>query len=135
MVDDSGYRPDEGKVQFREHVFYFKDVVTSSEFQVVKNLREKHDSIERSDKFEKLTEKESNQITDEWYSTVINVGLKNETLESVRKKLSEGEIRSLVTLTYNFLWMFGSISEAKRYYDTLVKIQKHEEKSSESTPT
>lgn len=115
------YRPQEGIIEIGGINFKLKDRVTSRQFEPLKKLREKHDSLERSGEVDKLGEEQVNKLTDEWYSGVISIGLENETLDSVRNKLSEGEIRTLVTLTYNFLWTYGSIDEAKRFYDTLTR--------------
>ena len=104
---------EKGTYTIREHVFHFKDLVTAKEFEVLKELRVKHDDIERSDKFKEISEREGNNMEKEWFETVINVGLKDQTLDTIKSILSPGEIRKLVAVTYNFLWTFGSTSEAR----------------------
>lgn len=126
---------EKGTFTIRNHVFQFKSVVTAKQFAPIKALREKHDSIERSDEIKNITEKQGNEMEKEWFESIILTGLENETLDSVEEKLSPGEIRALVAATYNFLWTFGSISEAQRSSTILKAIQSNGAKSSKSTQT
>lgn len=123
------YRPQEGIIELAGTVFKLKERVTSNQFTPLKKMREEHDNLERSGEVANLSEEDVNKRTDEWFEAVIKTGLQdNWTLAKVRDILTEGEIRTLVALTYNFLWIHGSISEAKRFYDTTLKIQQPDEK-------
>lgn len=122
------FNQENGTFTIRDQVFKFKDLVTAKQFAPIQALREKYDEIERSDDIKNISEKEGNRMQKEWYTAVISTGLDGETLDSVEEKLSPGEIRALVAATYNFLWTFGSTSEAKRSLTILKAIQPKSDK-------
>ena len=105
---------EEGIIKVREYTFSFNDVVTGKQFRELEKLTVKHDNLEK-DGLDKLSREEEIKIEREWQEAVIRVGIKNETLESLTDKLSNGEIRDLVAQTYIFLERFGSISEGKQF--------------------
>ena len=105
---------EEGVIKVRDYTFSFNDVVTGKQFRELEILTVKHDNLEK-DGLDKLSREEEIKIEREWQEAVIRVGIKNETLESLTDKLSNGEIRDLVAQTYIFLERFGSISEGKQF--------------------
>ena len=65
-------------------------------------------------------------LEDEWFKTVLPLGLKNFD-EDTLDKLSEGEIRELTASVYIFLTKFGSTALAKQFVSASKEIQKKEQ--------
>ena len=118
---------EKGKILVRDDLeFEFKELVTRKQMSKIRELREKHNKFE-SKGVDNLTPAQIDEIEDEWFKTVLPLGLKNfdeETLD----KLTEGEIRELTASVYVFLTKFGSTALAKQFVSATKEIQKNEQK-------
>ena len=105
---------EKGKILVRDDLeFEFKELVTRKQMGKIRELREKHNKFEAKG-VDNLTPAQIDEIEDEWFKTVLPLGLKNfdeETLD----KLTEGEIRELTASVYIFLTKFGSTALAKQF--------------------
>ena len=118
---------EKGKILVRDDLeFEFKELVTRKQMGKIRELREKHNKFEAKG-VDNLTPAQIDEIEDEWFKTVLPLGLKNfdeETLD----KLTEGEIRELTASVYVFLTKFGSTALAKQFVSATKEIQKNEQK-------
>ena len=117
---------EKGIITIRDDLIYeFKEIVTRKDMKTIKALRDKHIKLEEKG-VEKLTPEQIDKIEDEWFTSVLPVGLKNFTNNDL-DKLTEGEIRELTASVYVFLTKFGSTALAKQYVSVSKEIQKNEQ--------
>ena len=96
-----------GVIKVRDDLeFKFKEIVTRKEMAAIRKLREKHGKLEEGG-LENLSMKEEEELEDEWFKTVLPLGLEDFTLETM-DSLTEGEIREMTASVYIFLTKFGS---------------------------
>ena len=115
-----------GLVKVRDDLeFKFKELVTRKEMAAIRKLREKHSKVEEEG-IENLSPSEEEKLEDEWFKTVLPLGLKNFD-EDTLDKLTEGEIRELTASVYVFLTKFGSTALAKQFVSASREIQKKEQ--------
>ena len=115
-----------GLVKVRDDLeFKFKELVTRKEMAAIRKLREKHSKVEEEG-IENLSPSEEEKLEDEWFKTVLPLGLKNFD-EDTLDKLTEGEIRELTASVYVFLTKFGSTALAKQFVSATKEIQKKEQ--------
>ena len=118
---------EKGKILVRDDLeFEFKELVTRKQMGKIRELREKHNKFEAKG-VDNLTPAQIDEIEDEWFKTVLPLGLKNFD-EDTLDKLTEGEIRELTASVYVFLTKFGSTALAKQYVSVSKEIQKNEQK-------
>ncbi len=117
---------EKGKVIIRDDLeFDFKEIVTRKQMGKIRELREKHNKFEAKG-VDKLTPSQVDDLEDEWFKTVLPLGLKNFD-EDTLDKLTEGEIRELTASVYIFLTKFGSTALAKQFVSASKEIQKKEQ--------
>ena len=117
---------EKGKVIIRDDLeFDFKEIVTRKQMAKIRDLREQHNKLEQKG-IDKLTPSQVDDIEDEWFKTVLPLGLKNFD-EDTLDKLTEGEIRELTASVYVFLTKFGSTALAKQFVSASKEIQKKEQ--------
>ncbi len=115
-----------GKINVRPDLVYeFKELVTRKEMKAIKQLRDKHAKLE-DEGIEKLSADEVEEIEDEWFNSVLPLGLKDFNKEDL-DILSEGEIRELTASVYIFLTKFGSTALAKQFVTATKEIQPKEQ--------
>ena len=69
-----------GKINVRPDLVYeFKELVTRKEMKAIKQLRDKHAKLE-DEGIEKLSAEQVEEIEDEWFNSVLPLGLKDFTL-------------------------------------------------------
>ena len=103
-----------GKINVRPDLIYeFKELVTRKEMKDIKKLRDKHAKLEQ-DGIEKLSVDEVEELENEWFNSVLPLGLKDFNKEDL-DTMSEGEIRELTASVYIFLTKFGSTALAKQF--------------------
>ncbi len=118
---------EKGKILVRDDLeFEFKELVTRKQMGKIRELREKHNKFEAKG-VDNLTPAQIDEIEDEWFKTVLPLGLKNFD-EDTLDKLTEGEIRELTASVYVFLTKFGSTALAKQFVSATKEIQKNEQK-------
>ena len=116
-----------GCIKDRDNLTYhFKDIVTRKELKVIKELRNKHEKLEEKG-IEKLTQTEVENIEDEWFNTVLPLGLKDFKEEDL-DTLTEGEIREITASTFVFLTKFGSTDLARQFASSTKEINKNGQK-------
>lgn len=114
-----------GKINVRPDLVYeFKELVTRKEMKDIKKLRDKHAKLEQ-DGIEKLSAEQVEEIEDEWFNSVLPLGLKDFNKEDL-DTMSEGEIRELTASVYIFLTKFGSTALAKQFVTATKEIQPKE---------
>lgn len=114
-----------GKINVRPDLIYeFKELVTRKEMKDIKKLRDKHAKLEQ-DGIEKLSAEQVEEIEDEWFNSVLPLGLKDFNKEDL-DTMSEGEIRELTASVYIFLTKFGSTALAKQFVTATKEIQPKE---------
>ena len=114
-----------GKVNVRDDLIYeFKELVTRKEMKAIKQLRDKHTKLE-DEVIEKLSAEQVEEIEDEWFNSVLPLGLKDFNKEDL-DTMSEGEIRELTASVYIFLTKFGSTALAKQFVTVTKEIQPKE---------
>ena len=117
---------EKGKILVRDDLeFEFKELVTRKQMSKIRELREKHNKFE-AEGVDNLTPAQIDEIEDEWFKTVLPLGLKNFD-EDTLDKLTEGEIRELTASVYIFLTKFGSTALAKQFVSASKEIQKKEQ--------
>ncbi len=117
---------EKGKVIIRDDLeFDFKEIVTRKQMGKIRELREKHNKFEAKG-VDKLTPSQVDDLEDEWFKTVLPLGLKNFD-EDTLDKLTEGEIRELTASVYIFLTKFGSTALAKQFVTATKEIQPKEQ--------
>ncbi len=103
-----------GVIKVRDDLeFKFKEIVTRKEMAAIRKLREKHGKLEEGG-LENLSMKEEEELEDEWFKTVLPLGLEDFTLETM-DSLTEGEIREMTASVYIFLTKFGSTALGKQF--------------------
>ena len=113
---------EKGKILVRDDLeFEFKELVTRKQMGKIRELREKHNKFEAKG-VDNLTPAQIDEIEDEWFKTVLPLGLKNFD-EDTLDKLTEGEIRELTASVYVFLTKFGSTALAKQFVTATKEIQ------------
>ena len=113
---------EKGKILVRDDLeFEFKELVTRKQMGKIRELREKHNKFEAKG-VDNLTPAQIDEIEDEWFKTVLPLGLKNFD-EDTLDKLTEGEIRELTASVYIFLTKFGSTALAKQFVTVTKEIQ------------
>ena len=118
---------EKGKILVRDDLeFEFKELVTRKQMGKIRELREKHNKFEAKG-VDNLTPAQIDEIEDEWFKTVLPLGLKTFD-EDTLDKLTEGEIRELTASVYVFLTKFGSTALAKQFVSATKEIQKNEQK-------
>ena len=118
---------EKGKILVRDDLeFEFKELVTRKQMGKIRELREKHNKFEAKG-VDNLTPAQIDEIEDQWFKTVLPLGLKNFD-EDTLDKLTEGEIRELTASVYVFLTKFGSTALAKQFVSATKEIQKNEQK-------
>ena len=116
-----------GLIKVRDDLeFKFKELVTRKEMAAIRKLREKHSKVEEEG-IENLSPSEEEKLEDEWFKTVLPLGLQNFTLETM-DSLTEGEIRELTASTYIFLTRFGSTALGKQFALQQKDLIKNQEK-------
>ena len=111
-----------GKINVRPDLVYeFKELVTRKEMKDIKKLRDKHAKLEQ-DGIEKLSVDEVEELENEWFNSVLPLGLKDFNKEDL-DTMSEGEIRELTASVYIFLTKFGSTALAKQFVTATKEIQ------------
>ena len=114
-----------GKIVVRDDLIYeFKELVTRKEMKAIKQLRDKHVKLEDNG-IEKLSVDEVEELEDEWFNSVLPLGLKDFNKEDL-DTMSEGEIRELTASVYIFLTKFGSTALAKQFVTATKEIQPKE---------
>ena len=114
-----------GKINVRPDLVYeFKELVTRKEMKDIKKLRDKHAKLEQ-DGIEKLSVDEVEELENEWFNSVLPLGLKDFNKEDL-DTMSEGEIRELTASVYIFLTKFGSTALAKQFVTATKEIQPKE---------
>ena len=117
---------EKGKILVRDDLeFEFKELVTRKQMSKIRELREKQNKFEAKG-VDNLTPAQIDEIEDEWFKTVLPLGLKNFD-EDTLDKLTEGEIRELTASVYIFLTKFGSTALAKQFVSATKEIQKKEQ--------
>ena len=117
---------EKGKILVRDDLeFEFKELVTRKQMSKIRELREKHNKFEAKG-VDNLTPAQIDEIEDEWFKTVLPLGLKNFD-EDTLDKLTEGEIRELTASVYIFLTKFGSTALAKQFVTATKEIQQKEQ--------
>ena len=117
---------EKGKILVRDDLeFEFKELVTRKQMSKIRELREKHNKFEAKG-VDNLTPAQIDEIEDEWFKTVLPLGLKNFD-EDTLDKLTEGEIRELTASVYIFLTKFGSTALAKLFVSAAKEIQKKDQ--------
>ena len=103
-----------GVIKVRDDLeFKFKEIVTRKEMAAIRKLREKHGKLEEGG-LENLSMKEEEELEDEWFKTVLPLGLEDFTLETM-DSLTEGEIREMTASVYIFLTKFGSTALGRQF--------------------
>ena len=92
--------------------------------KAIKQLRDKHAKLE-DEGIEKLSAEQVEEIEDEWFNSVLPLGLKDFNKEDL-DTMSEGEIRELTASVYIFLTKFGSTALAKQFVTATKEIQPKE---------
>ena len=114
-----------GKINVRPDLIYeLKELVTRKEMKDIKKLRDKHAKLEQ-DGIEKLSVDEVEELENEWFNSVLPLGLKDFNKEDL-DTMSEGEIRELTASVYIFLTKFGSTALAKQFVTVTKETQKNE---------
>lgn len=116
-----------GKIKVREDLEYeFKELVTRKEMKKIRELRKKHSDLEEKG-IENLTPEDEEKLEDEWFNTVLPLGLKNFNKDDL-DNLTEGELRELSASTFVFLQRFGSTALAKQFALQQKEIQQNDQK-------
>ena len=116
-----------GKITVRDDLEYeLRELVTRKEMKIIKSLRDKHTKLEEKG-VEELSQEQIEEIEDEWFKTVLPLGLKD-FKETDIDILTEGEIRELSASVYVFLTKFGSTALAKQFVSATKATQENEQK-------
>ena len=116
-----------GKINVRPDLVYeFKELVTRKEMKAIKQLRDKHAKLE-DEGIEKLSAEQVEEIEDEWFNSVLPLGLKDFNKEDL-DTMSEGEIRELTASVFIFLTRFGSTALGKQFALQQKDLIKNQEK-------
>ena len=117
---------EKGKINVRDDLVYeFKELVTRKEMKAIKQLRDKHVKLEDNG-IEKLSVDEVEELENEWFNSVLPLGLKDFNKEDL-DTMSEGEIRELTASVYIFLTKFGSTALAKQFVTATKEIQQNDQ--------
>ena len=116
-----------GLVKVRDDLeFKFKELVTRKEMAAIRKLREKHGKLEEGG-IENLSARDEEELEDEWFKTVLPLGLQDFTLETM-DSLTEGEIREVTASVFIFLTRFGSTALGKQFALQQKDLTKKQEK-------
>lgn len=116
-----------GVIKVRDDLeFKLKELVTRKEMAAIRKLREKHAKVEEEG-IENLSPSEEEKLEDEWFKTVLPLGLQDFTIETM-DSLTEGEIREMTASVYIFLTKFGSTALGKQFALQQKDLTKNQEK-------